>query len=242
MRVALITVGDELLAGDTVNTNAAWLGRQLTARGAHVERVVVVPDRVPDIARVVNEARAEYDAVVVTGGLGPTHDDVTMDGVAAALGVPVEENEAAVAWFDEHSGYAYADLDAGTADLPRGSRLLPNETGVAPGAVLTGDDGIPIYVLPGVPDEMKDMFEAVASEFDGTPRTRVFVDADEPESRLIDRFDAVRERFDVRIGSYPGEFVRIRVEGEDEAEVEAAAAWLRERVDEVPDADADVRG
>jgi len=86
MRVALVSVGDELLTGDTVNTNAAWLGRELSDRGVAVERTTVVPDRTADIARVVNEYHAEYDAVVVTGGLGPTHDDVTIEGVAAAFG------------------------------------------------------------------------------------------------------------------------------------------------------------
>ncbi|PSQ33031.1 hypothetical protein BRD09_02155 [Halobacteriales archaeon SW_10_68_16] len=84
MRVALVCVGDELLAGDTVNTNATWLGSQLRDRGVDVERVTVVPDRIADIARVVNEYRADYDAVVVTGGLGPTHDDLTMEGVAGS--------------------------------------------------------------------------------------------------------------------------------------------------------------
>ena len=84
MRVAIVTVGDELLVGDTVNTNAAWLGERLHERGVEVGRVAVLPDRVADIARVVNEFRAEFDAVIVTGGLGPTHDDLTMEGVAAA--------------------------------------------------------------------------------------------------------------------------------------------------------------
>jgi len=86
MRVAIVSVGDELLAGDTVNTNAAWLGQRLDERGVTVARVTVVPDDVGAIAQVVNEYRAAYDAVLVTGGVGPTHDDVTMDGVAAAFG------------------------------------------------------------------------------------------------------------------------------------------------------------
>src|SRR6056297_4324598 len=109
MRVALVTVGDELLAGDTVNTNAAWLGSRLAERGATVERVTVVPDRLADIARVVNEYRAEYDAVVVTGGLGPTHDDLTMEGVAAALGRDLEEHDEALAWLAA-DGYSRDDL------------------------------------------------------------------------------------------------------------------------------------
>jgi molybdenum cofactor synthesis domain-containing protein len=112
MRVAVVTVGDELLAGDTENTNATWLCRQLDARGVAVERVTTLPDRVADIARVVNEYRAEYDAVVVTGGLGPTHDDVTMAGVAAAFGTHLEASEAVREWLAA-DGYADEDLAAG---------------------------------------------------------------------------------------------------------------------------------
>jgi len=133
MHVALVTVGDELLAGDTVNTNAAWLGERLTERGADVERATVIPDRVSDIAKVVNEYAAAFDAVVVTGGLGPTHDDVTMAGVAAAVGRSVEPSDAALEWLTEEGGYARGDLAEGTVDVPAGARPLHNEVGVAPG-------------------------------------------------------------------------------------------------------------
>ncbi|WP_247009629.1 competence/damage-inducible protein A [Halorientalis litorea] len=226
MRVALVTVGDELLAGDTVNTNAAWLGERLVDRGAAVERVTVVPDRVSDIARVVNEYHAEYDAVVVTGGLGPTHDDVTMDGVAAAFGREVTRSEEALAWLEDHSGYARADLAEGTADIPAGARMLPNHEGVAPGCVIES-----VYVLPGVPAEMKAMFEEVAAEFTGERRHVERVAADEPESAMLDRIREVRDRFDVKVGSYPGDTVRVKLEGTDEDVVHEAAAWLRERVE-----------
>ncbi|SDF94841.1 competence/damage-inducible protein A [Halorientalis regularis] len=226
MRVALVTVGDELLAGDTVNTNAAWLGERLTERGATVERVTVVPDRIGEIARVVNEYRAEYDAVVVTGGLGPTHDDVTMDGVAAAFGREVTRSEEALAWLEEYGGYSHEDLAEGTADIPAGAEMLPNREGVAPGCVLGS-----VYVLPGVPDEMKTMFEAVADRFSGERRHVETVEADEPESALLTRIRDVRDRFDVKVGSYPGETVEIKLESTDETEVREAAAWLADRVE-----------
>ncbi|MFB6360296.1 MAG: competence/damage-inducible protein A [Halobacteriales archaeon] len=234
MRVAVVTVGDELLAGDTVNTNAAWLGEQLVHRGARPERIVVVPDRVGEIATEVNRLRAEYDAVVVTGGLGPTHDDLTMDGVAAALGVQVEPSEDALEWYDDHPEYAQEDLVDGTADLPHGARLLANSEGVAPGAVCSGEDGVPIYVLPGVPEEMKAMFESVADEFEGQLQERAFVETSEPESALIDRFQALQDRFDgVTVGSYPGqERVRVKLEGEDPEAVSDAAEWLEARIEQ----------
>ena len=226
MQVALVTVGDELLTGDTVNTNAAWLGERLAECGTSVERVVVVPDREADIAREVNQLRAEYDAVIVTGGLGPTHDDLTMEAVAAAVGVPVEEHADAVTWVEENTDYDHADLVDGTTHLPKGCRMLPNEQGVAPGCVIES-----IYVLPGVPGEMKAMFEAVADEFSGEYRHVRIVEADEPESALVERFATLRDQFDVTIGSYPGDHVRVKLQSTDEEELDSAADWLRERVE-----------
>jgi molybdenum cofactor synthesis domain-containing protein len=233
MQVALVTVGDELLSGETTNTNASWLGRRLTGRGVDVERITTVPDRVADIARVVNEYHAEYDAVIVTGGLGPTHDDVTMEAVAAAFGRPLERSAAVLEWLEEEGGYTREDLTEGTADLPRGARPLHNEAGVAPGCVVGS-----VYVLPGVPDEMKAMFDSIAGEFSGTVKHVEEMTVDEPESALVARFDELRQRFDVAVGSYPGEYVRVRLRGEDPETVREAAAWLRERV-QVADADTD---
>jgi molybdenum cofactor synthesis domain-containing protein len=226
MRVALVSVGDELLTGDTVNTNAAWLGRELSDRGVAVERTTVVPDRTADIARVVNEYHAEYDAVVVTGGLGPTHDDVTIEGVAAAFGRDVVESQDAIDWLAEHGGYSREDLTEGTGHVPEGARILGNHEGVAPGCVVMS-----CYVLPGVPDEMQRMFAEVADEFAVGSRHVEVVETPEPESALLDRLASVQEEFPVKVGSYPGENVRIRFTGTDPDLVAEAAAWMRERVE-----------
>lgn len=225
MNAAVVTVGDELLVGDTANTNATWLCDRLDARGVRVRRVTVVPDDVAEIARTVNEYHAEYDAVVVTGGLGPTHDDVTMAAVAAAFGRDLVANETAAAWLDAR-GYSSDDLAAETTHLPADCRPLRNEAGVAPGAVVES-----VYVFPGVPSEMKAMFESVETEFDGTRTHVVSVDVDEPESALLDRIAALREQFDVRVGSYPGETVTMKITAEDADEAERAAAWIREHAD-----------
>ncbi len=224
MNVAIVTVGDELLVGQTVNTNASWLAEQLTDRGCTVERITTLPDRIADIAEVVGDYRTAYDAVVVTGGLGPTLDDVTMAGVAAALDREQTHHEAAHEWLTTHGGYAATDLDEGTTDLPAGARMLPNEVGVAPGAVVER-----VYVLPGVPSEMKAMFEAVETEFSGQQLHTETVVVDEPESALLDRLEAVDKRFEVSVGSYPGEFVRVKFSGTEKKAVEAAADWFAAR-------------
>jgi molybdenum cofactor synthesis domain-containing protein len=228
MKVAVVSVGDELLAGDTVNTNGAWLGTRLTDRGASVERITVVPDRTADIARVVNEYVVEYDAVVVTGGVGPTHDDRTMEAVAAAVGTELEPNEAALEWLTEEGGYERDDLTDGTADLPAGARPLHNSVGVAPGCVIET-----VYVLPGVPEEMKAMFEAIETEFTGETRHVERLTIEEPESALIDRLYELRERFDVKAGSYPGDNVDVKIESTDEQAVSEAVEWLRENSESV---------
>jgi molybdenum cofactor synthesis domain-containing protein len=225
MRVAIVTVGDELLSGDIENTNATWLCARLSDRGVDVARVTTIPDDVATIARVVNEYRAEYDAVIVTGGLGPTHDDVTMEAVAAAFGRSLAQDPEAVEWLESEGGYSAADLTDGTADLPSGARMIPNEEGVAPGAALES-----VYVLPGVPDEMKAMFERIESAFDGTPKYTTTVEADEPESALVDRLIELRDRFGVTVGSYPGGTVRVKITADSRSVAEEAAAWLADRV------------
>jgi len=226
MRVALITVGDEILSGDTVNTNAAWLGERLTDSGVRVARMTTVPDEIGEIARVVNEYQAEYDAVIVTGGLGPTHDDVTMEAVAAAFGTELAADEAVERWLTEEGGYSGDDLAPGTTQIPKAAQLLRNPEGVAPGCTIGN-----VYVLPGVPTEMRGMFELIADQFSGQKRYRAVVEAAEAESQLLDRIQEVQDRFDVTIGSYPGEHVTLRIESPDETVVADAERWLRERVE-----------
>lgn len=234
MRVALVTIGDELLAGETVNTNAAWLAERLADRNVRVERILVVPDRIEAIVEAVAAYRTRYDAVITTGGVGPTHDDVTMEAVAEAFDVSLEESREVLAWIEDHHGYAREDLAEGTAHVPEGARMIPNDEGVAPGCVLAN-----VYVLPGVPAEMKATFANVAAEFSGDPFHVETVWAAEPESALLDRIEAVGERFDVTVGSYPGENVRLKLSGSDAGDVSRAAEWLRARVESPDDADAE---
>lgn len=226
MRVALIAIGDEILSGDTVNTNGSWLAERLSAAGATVARITVVPDDVSEIARVVNEYRAAYEAVIVTGGLGPTHDDMTMEAVAAAFGTELAADEDVERWLTEGGGYSGDDLAPGTTHIPERAQMLRNPEGVAPGCVIEN-----VYVLPGVPDEMRAMFELVADQFGGQKQYRAVVKAAEPESQLLDRIREVQEQFGVKVGSYPGEYVRLRIQSTDEEAVDAAAGWLDDRVE-----------
>lgn len=226
MHVELVTIGGELLRGETVNSNAAWLGAELTARGVRVARTTVVPDDVDVIAAVVNAARDRADAVITTGGLGPTHDDRTMRAIAAARGVDLAVHEGAAAWVEAETDRPVDSLAPGTLELPVGSRFIPNEVGLAPGAVI--DD---IYVLPGVPAEMEGMFGRIADEFAGPPAHEAVLEVAQPEREIAPLLTEVETRFGLEVGSYPGGTVRVRIVGADPEAVESAAAWLRERVE-----------
>lgn len=247
MNVGILTIGDELLAGETENTNGSWLARKLSARGATVKRILVVPDEPPLIAETVADWHEAFDAVIVTGGLGGTHDDLTVPAVADALDRDVTVHpdaltavrETARAFADDNPdlvGEYDLDFDAEAwAQLPDGARYVENPVGLAPGCVVDS-----VYVLPGIPREMKGVFGNVADEFGGDRVSRSFR-TPAPEGALTDTLAAAGEEFDVAVGSYPapGEgYGRVRVSGEDEAHVEQALAWLRERIETVADEDA----
>jgi molybdenum cofactor synthesis domain-containing protein len=234
MDVAIITVGDELLAGDTENTNQTWLGGRLTERGVTVTRMLTVPDEASVIADATRRYSEAFDAVIVTGGLGGTPDDITMDAVAAAFDLPMAENELAREDLERTlaaiaDDYPELDVDVGAeASIPAGARPLVNDAGLSPGCVAKN-----VYVLPGIPGEMKAMFESVAEEFAGDVVSRTLY-TEEPEANLIETLDTARERFGVAVGCYPDRDAghnRLKLSGEDAGAVDEAAAWLREQVE-----------
>jgi len=243
MEVAILTVGDEVLAGDTENTNATWLADRLTAAGATVVRILTVPDDRVVIRETVERWCEAFDAVVVTGGLGGTHDDVTADAIADAFGrelvvdpaVREDVVETVAAYRERNPDLVEAhdldiDVDAWAA-LPEGSRPLVNPEGLCPGCVLEN-----VYAFPGIPAEMQALFELVAGEFGGdTVSTTLYTP--QPEGSMVEALAGVRERFDVTVGSYPSgdEQNRLKITATDAAEIEDAAAWLRERIDVVPE-------
>jgi nicotinamide-nucleotide amidase len=159
---AIVSVGDELLLGETVDTNGSWLSRELSRLGLRVLRRWVVGD-VPDgIRQAVNRALEVAEVVLVTGGLGPTPDDLTREAVAGLLGYALDLDpdllEGLKARFRAR-GYGELPEDArAMAEVPRGSTVLPNPHGAAPGLVMENREGNLCILLPGVPREMRGIF------------------------------------------------------------------------------------
>jgi nicotinamide-nucleotide amidase len=159
--VEVITIGDELLLGFTIDTNAAHLARQLAAIGMHVARRATVGDEASEIARAVGEGLERTGAVITTGGLGPTSDDLSKDSVAALFGRGMHLDVDHLAWMEERWVKRFnRPLPAGNrrqAMIPDGAEKLENRHGSAPGIWLEDERGRWVAMLPGVPGEMRGM-------------------------------------------------------------------------------------
>ena len=199
---ALLVIGDEILSGRTQDKNiaqvAAWSNRQ----GIRLEEVRVVPDDQQRIADAVNALRSTYDYVLTTGGIGPTHDDITVDSIAAAFGVPVvidpEARRILEAHYETRGGMTDARLRM--ARVPEGAELIPNPLSGAPGVKMQN-----VYILAGVPSIAANMLEALEGKLEGgRPMVSVTVGAYAAESDVADLLrETEAAHSGVAIGSYP---------------------------------------
>lgn len=198
----IVAIGTELVMGEAVDTNSAWLAARLGELGVRVTRHVSVDDRIDDIVDVLADAASRSDAVIVTGGLGPTPDDLTRHAVARLIGVPLERRDDLVAYITGYftrTGRAMPESNLLQADVPRGARILEPQ-GTAPGFAVDVESpagSSTIYCLPGVPREMEGM--AAASVFGeltaraglGTTVSRTVRTAGMSESHVAEMLDDV---------------------------------------------------
>jgi molybdenum cofactor synthesis domain-containing protein len=223
---AIVTIGNELLSGDVDNTNGSWLAGRLERIGVTVRLMAVLPDEIEAIASFLRAHGPAVDAVLVTGGLGGTPDDLTREALAATFDVEqVEYPEVAEALRSRFRGNP--DYVTPWARLPEGSRPLENPLGGAPGFAIRN-----VYVLPGLPSEMEGMFELVEIELACGPPIetwrRTYMTT---ESRIVDVLRELERRHpEVHVGSYPsfephGSEVEVVLKSSDPAELAAASAW-----------------
>ena len=200
---ALVVIGDEILSGRTQDKNVAQVALWLNDQGIRLAEVRVVPDEVERIAETVNELRAQHDYLFTTGGIGPTHDDITVDAMAAAFGVPVIEHPQARRILEDY----YRDRPGGLTEarlrmarVPEGAELLRNPSSGAPGVKIDN-----VYILAGVPNIAASMLEALTGTLEGgRPVVSVTVGARAPESDVADLLrETEAANPGVAIGSYP---------------------------------------
>jgi nicotinamide-nucleotide amidase len=160
MRIEMLAVGDELLLGSTLDTNSSFAARRLFEHGMELSRISIVGDRAADLRDAVDAALGRSRSLIVTGGLGPTVDDLTKEIVAEHFGDPLELDEEVLADIRqrfERRGRPMPEINRKQALLPRSARKIPNPVGSAPG-VHWSRDGREVFLLPGVPMEMQAMF------------------------------------------------------------------------------------
>jgi molybdenum cofactor synthesis domain-containing protein len=200
---ALLVIGDEILSGRTADRNIHYVAGHMTRVGIRLKEVRVVPDEEDAIVGAVNELRARYTYLFTTGGIGPTHDDITADAVAKALGVGIGHDERALALL--HAFFAKRKLEPTPARLrmariPHGASLIRNAISVAPGFMLKN-----VIVLAGVPDVMQVMLDDITPQLDtGAVMQTTTIKLNRAEGEVADIFAAHQKTFpDVTMGSYP---------------------------------------
>lgn len=198
---AVIVIGNEILSGRTQDTNLAYLAKELGELGIRVREARVVPDDEVEVVAAVNAARARYTYVFTTGGIGPTHDDITAACVAKAFGLPLERHpEAERRLLAYYPPEKVNEARMKMAETPRGATLIDNPVSVAPGFRVEN-----VHVLPGVPSIMRAMFEGLRGSLrGGAPVLSRTVTAYCPEGEVAAPLAAIQARHpDVEIGSYP---------------------------------------
>ncbi len=199
----LVVIGDEILSGRTHDKNIAQIASWLQVQGIRLSEVRVVPDVIERIVEAVNALREGYDYLFTTGGIGPTHDDITVDAVAEALGVPVVVHPQARAILEKY----YADKPGGLTEarlrmarVPEGAELIPNRMSGAPGIKLGN-----IHLMAGVPHITAGMLDALTGTLEGgAPLLSETVGCWTPESEVADILRQVEQAHaKCQIGSYP---------------------------------------
>jgi molybdenum cofactor synthesis domain-containing protein len=225
----LIIIGNEILSGRTVDANLPYIAEELGAIGIRMAEVRVVPDEEEEIAKAVNETRAKYTYVFTTGGIGPTHDDITAASIAKAFGRAygrdAEAERRLLAYYPPEK---VNEARMKMADMPVGAELIDNPVSAAPGFIVEN-----VHVLPGVPKIMQAMFEGLKHKLKGGApvRSRAIV-CFSPEGEIATALGAIQAAHpSLEIGSYP--FMRMGTpgttvvfRGTDEAEIALAAGEL----------------
>jgi molybdenum cofactor synthesis domain-containing protein len=223
----IIVIGNEILSGKVVDTNSPFLARELRAVGVTLLRILTIPDELDDIAAAVAEFHAKYDIVFTSGGVGPTHDDITMDGVARGLRRKVIRHPDIEGRLREFYKDKINDARLKMSEVPEGSELI-----------VDGRLGFPtikcenIYILPGIPEILEQKFQALRDRFSASPYFLRVVFTSEGEGAIAEHLNATMAAFpELLLGSYPKigdpEYaVKLTLESKDRDYVERALAHL----------------
>jgi len=223
----IVVIGNEILSGKVTDTNSPFLARELRKIGVDLRRIVVIPDDLDEIAATVREFHERYDFVLTSGGVGPTHDDVTIEGIARAFGRRVVREPSLEAKLREFYKDKVNDARLKMSEVPEGVELIFGGALAFPTMKIQN-----VYILPGIPEILQPKFLAIAERFTGTPFHLRIVYTREGEGTIAEYLnDTVRCFPELLLGSYPkigdSEYaVKLTLESKDREYVEHALAHL----------------
>jgi molybdenum cofactor synthesis domain-containing protein len=195
----ILIIGNEILSGKVVDTNSPYLCAELRALGVDVERIVTIPDVSEAIAAEVRAMSGTYDFVFTSGGIGPTHDDLTMDAVAAAFGVPTVCSESIVARIERAQGKPANESQMKMAMIPAGALLVDAGDLWFPAVIVEN-----VHIFPGVPQLLRKKFESIRERFRGIPFVLRRVYVSRRESDIVPSLNELIAEFpELMLGSYP---------------------------------------
>lgn len=196
----LLIIGDEILSGRTQDANLSYLAKWLNSHGIRLSEARVIADDEDDIVIALNAVRAQYDYVFTTGGIGPTHDDITAASIAKAFGVPLVHQPEAVKLLHDYYGDKITEERLSMALMPEGAQLIPNKASGAPGFRIGN-----VIILAGIPSIMRAMLEGLAGQLEGgRPVLSRTIGAYVAESEIATTLSKVQDAHEnVMIGSYP---------------------------------------
>ncbi|MEO0617758.1 MAG: molybdopterin-binding protein [Pseudomonadota bacterium] len=233
---ALVVIGDEILSGRTKDRNIGYLADHLTTIGIQLREVRIVPDVETEIVEALNALRTRNTYVFTTGGIGPTHDDITADSVAAAFGVSIDVDPRALAIMTPYyaeRGLEFTDARRRMARIPHGAELIENAVSNAPGFMLDN-----VIVMAGIPKVMQVMLDAVTPKLrTGAKMLSETIALHRPESEISDLLGAAQDAWpDVAMGSYPffenGSYgTQMVLRSTDPAQLASATAEIKSALD-----------
>lgn len=230
---AVILIGNEMLSGRTDDLNLNYIAKQLIDVGIDLCEARVIRDIEGEIIKAVNELRAKYDHIFTTGGIGPTHDDITSESIAKAFGVEQVQDEEITRRLTEHYTGKQKELNASRlrmAMIPEGATLIDNKVSSAPGFKMEN-----VYVMAGFPEIMRSMFASLKPDLTGGPKLLSrSITTNISEGEIADYLFTIQEKYpDIEIGSYPfiknNRFcVSVVIRGDDEKSLTALEETITE--------------
>jgi len=196
---ALLVIGNEILSGKVRDTNSAYLSVELRKLGVDLERILTIPDLIDTIADETRSMSEAYDFVFTSGGIGPTHDDITMDGIAQAFGLDIVVNQSMVDRMARHSKGSINEAMKKMAMIPEGADVL-DVGGLGFPVVVVNN----VYIFPGIPELFEKKFDSIRDRFSGVPFQLTKIYVRENESEIAEVLNTVLGEFpELMLGSYP---------------------------------------